>query len=286
METTSSNSNKLTVYAKSKDTSQVLLLRHATSVANQLKKQLINRDADIAELAMYGTDPTNRDTPLAEKGVQETKEARSVANSLKVHTVFVSPLKRTLQTAYRLFKYHPDFSSIRFIVCPLIREKFGGINNLPSDTKEIIEEFAPKFPNLDISQLMDVKKSGEKKFKNLLKMMYKESRYASETLTPEQGNEAKLFKILKKKIAENYPMASETTENVLERAQKMKKLVAEYIRAEKLNEDPSKKVILISHSNFFCSYLGLEKTPEMRKLDKPLVPHCTFVSDPTDFTTI
>lgn len=240
----------------------------------------------MTELAMYGTDPRNRDTPLAEKGLQETKEVRSVANQLNVHTVFVSPLRRTLQTAYRLFKTHPDFSSIKFVICPLLREKFGGINNLPSNTKEIIEEFGPKFPNLDISQLVEVKKSGEKKYKNLLKTIYKESRYASETLTPDQSQENKLFKIMKKKIAENYPNASETSENVLNRTQQMKKLVADYIRDKKLTEDSSKKIILVSHSNFFCSYLDLEKTPEMRKLDKPLVPHCTFVSDPTDFSSL
>jgi phosphohistidine phosphatase SixA len=55
-------------------------------------------------------------------GLKECEEGQKEANSLKVHTVFVSPLRRALQTAYHLFKNHPNFSNIKFIIVPKAKE--------------------------------------------------------------------------------------------------------------------------------------------------------------------
>jgi hypothetical protein len=68
--------------------------------------------------------------------------------------VLVSPLRRALQTAYLLFKDHPYFRSIRFVVNPDLREVMHTVCDIPDSYENIIKEFKPCFPIFDLS-LMD-----------------------------------------------------------------------------------------------------------------------------------
>lgn len=63
----------------------------------------------------------------------------------------MSPLRRTLKTAYFLFKDHKDFKNIKFIVLPLIRERLSAPSNIPGVRQDIIEEFKEKFEHFDTS---------------------------------------------------------------------------------------------------------------------------------------
>ena len=45
--------------------------------------------------------------------------------------VFVSPLRRALETAYYLFKNHPNFLNIIFILDPDIREHLNSSCDVP-----------------------------------------------------------------------------------------------------------------------------------------------------------
>jgi hypothetical protein len=80
-------------------------------------------------------------------------EARKLVNNIKIHTIFVSPLRRAFETAYFVYKTHPDFDRIKFIVFPLIRESLNTSSDIPSDISEILLEFKEKLPNLDCSML-------------------------------------------------------------------------------------------------------------------------------------
>ena len=71
------------------------------------------------------------------------------ANSLQIHTVFVSPLRRALETAYYVFKNHPNFNNINFIVVPKLREQLYGMSDFPNNIDETIKEFLPIFPNFN-----------------------------------------------------------------------------------------------------------------------------------------
>jgi len=46
---------------------------------------------------------------------------------MKVHTIFVSPLRRTLETCYHAFKDHPLKSKIKFVVTPLVSEIYSKV---------------------------------------------------------------------------------------------------------------------------------------------------------------
>jgi hypothetical protein len=60
-----------------------------------------------------------------------------------------------MDTAYHIFKSHPNFENIKFIVEPLIREKIMIGSDLPSDDchKKIILEYSSKFKILDLTRL-------------------------------------------------------------------------------------------------------------------------------------
>lgn len=68
-----------------------------------------------------------------------------------VRTVFVSPLRRALQTAYLLFKDHAQFSSIQFIVHPMLRENTHTVCDIPESIENVIAEYSELIPHLDFS---------------------------------------------------------------------------------------------------------------------------------------
>lgn len=63
--------------------------------------------------------------------------------------VFVSPLRRALETAYFMFKDHPNFKTIKFVVHPHIREPITMPSDLPDDMEQIVNDYRPFFPNFD-----------------------------------------------------------------------------------------------------------------------------------------
>ena len=87
------------------------------------------------------------DTELTEFGWIQCQEKQELAKLLDFEIVLVSPLIRTLQTAHCIFKAHPNFKNIRFILTPLARE----IVDIPASLAETIARFEPLFPNFDTS---------------------------------------------------------------------------------------------------------------------------------------
>ena len=67
--------------------------------------------------------------------------------------IVVSPLRRTLQTAYHLFKDHPNFNNIKVVINPDVRETFGFSCDIPISIQNLKTEFFSLFPLLDTSLL-------------------------------------------------------------------------------------------------------------------------------------
>ena len=74
--------------------------------------------------------------------------------NLKV--VMISPLRRCLQTTYLLFRNHPRFNDIKFIIDPYLKEHLDSPCDIPLSIGETIRNFKPLFPDLDCSLLDDL----------------------------------------------------------------------------------------------------------------------------------
>lgn len=111
---------------------KIYVIRHAQSLYNSAKndKKLSKiRDSDIRFI----------DACLSEKGEIQCKENKMHLPNLK--QILVSPLRRTLQTAYLLFKDHPDFKDIEVIIYPNIRESFGCACDVPFPVEQVLNDF-------------------------------------------------------------------------------------------------------------------------------------------------
>lgn len=62
------------------------------------------------------------DSPLHELGVNQCADMATKNAEIPYAKVFVSPLRRTMQTCVEMFKSHPNRSKIEFIVHPGIAE--------------------------------------------------------------------------------------------------------------------------------------------------------------------
>ena len=61
------------------------------------------------------------DARLSPAGIIQATEC-DISQFEGTKTVFVSPLRRCLETAYFIFKRHPDFEKINFVIEPLLME--------------------------------------------------------------------------------------------------------------------------------------------------------------------
>ena len=60
---------------------------------------------------------------------------------LNIKVVFVSPMRSALETAYILFKDHPNFNSIKFIMLPHLRPPLDCPANIPIEICETVYEY-------------------------------------------------------------------------------------------------------------------------------------------------
>ena len=134
--------------------SQVVLLRHAKTVFNEAHTALqMMPSIDEAEMIALFTSEEMRDCKLTAFGFKQCDKAEEAAWKIKVHTVFVSPFRRALQTAYEIFKTHPQINEIKFVLMPKMREGLNTSNDIPVDIEEIVAEYSSLFQNFDTSEL-------------------------------------------------------------------------------------------------------------------------------------
>jgi bisphosphoglycerate-dependent phosphoglycerate mutase len=122
------------------DTPKIILARHAQSYANLLEgnpndphHERLSRsvmDADITELGL------NQSIELGEK-----------LENKNITIVYVSPLRRALETALAAFKNHPN--KPKLVCLPILRESLYSASDFPNDIQKTIED--PSFKDVDFS---------------------------------------------------------------------------------------------------------------------------------------
>jgi len=84
---------------------------------------------------------------LSEKGIKQCYLAGEQTHSFKFKEVHMSPMRRCIETAYYMFKDHPNFKEMVFKVNPLLRAKINMGADIPVfDSCEMIKhEYLPLF---------------------------------------------------------------------------------------------------------------------------------------------
>ena len=122
MENKSDESYLAELTSKLKLGPRVILLRHAESQSNQIRAEIASQDHTDDDVIRAKTFSECIDSSITTKGVKQCENASEVTSKLNVGVVLVSPMKRALETAYHMFKNHPNFKKIEFIVVPKLKE--------------------------------------------------------------------------------------------------------------------------------------------------------------------
>ena len=124
------------------DNDSYILIRHAMSTANK---------AQVKDGNASWVDPSLFDAQLCEEGVKQCLESqtRQKLVEAEIACVFVSPMRRAMQTAYYLLKDRPDFAQIQFIVNPLCREHLQTSGDIPLPYEQCENVARSLFPKVD-----------------------------------------------------------------------------------------------------------------------------------------
>ncbi|CAI2372015.1 unnamed protein product [Moneuplotes crassus] len=283
---------------------QVILQRHARSTANASYEELVSKfgdpnDIPYEDLLNNDFNPANRDAKIDQLGIEQCLESQKIANQLPIHTIFVSPLRRALMTAYYVYKDHPDFASIKFILLPQLRESLNIISDIPSNINEVIEEFKELIPQLHIAELntslVDQRTSREHWFLNDLEFNIEQQESMSEIKKElevwlEEEEEKDVCELLCKYGREVHSTVLESRWSVRDRAMEVKKIVKKYLDENEIPED--QKVIIVGHYVIFCHYTQVWEKEYSRDKEIPRpenclkLKNCQFVSDPNDLSTL
>ena len=94
-------------------------------------------------------------------GIQDCQKQQPVINKYKFKNIYVSPHRRTIQTAINLLATHPQKSSITLILMPILKEWHGiGILYNMGLPVGVIKEFCAQYEKdfkFDFSYLKDDK---------------------------------------------------------------------------------------------------------------------------------
>ncbi|CAG9322670.1 unnamed protein product [Blepharisma stoltei] len=206
------------------------LIRHAQTFYNKAQYQW-EEEGKSMDNAPLRWDPDLCDAELSEVGIQQCLSARDLVHTLDVHKVFVSPLKRALQTCEILFKDHPNLP--QKIVHPILHE----IINNGHDISSYRGAPFPEYSHYDWSLVPN----------EVLAPYILKNRY-TEQLVGLSYDDAKsrLLEIMR----EINPHQVESCDELYDRAQRSKE-----IWRKELEEG---NVALVSHSTFF-NYFPAER---------------------------
>ena len=229
-------------------TNQVVLYRHATSNENiKFSKKGITSE----EMKELNCSEVERDSEIADVGIDLAVSKQKIFNNMNIHTVFVSPMKRALQTAYHSFKNHPNFDEIKFVILPKTRESINFSSGIPSNIDIVIDQFKEVFDNLDDSELDKYSDRLHYFIEDIDKHMYEE------ILEEKQYKESdpiksNVFDLIIEKAQKLKPKELESKLSILKRANSVKQHVLDYIK----NVDPEQKVVIVTHDLFLRYWTG------------------------------
>jgi len=193
------------------------------------------------------------DGHLNSNGEKQAEKSSNIFNNIDIEAIYVSPLYRTLESAYILFKNHPKKNNIQLIVHPLLTEVVSSMNNFTDDIdikKNIYKEKSEI--KVDWSLFDEEFKTKEEQnfyYLNYVNLLPKEKYDIIKNKLYNSLNTGKMKETISelgKMISDLKMKRIESLDHLFNRTVKFK----EYLKEKYKNSmnDPSKKIIIISHS--------------------------------------
>mmetsp|Transcript_39405 Transcript_39405/g.38955 ORF Transcript_39405/g.38955 Transcript_39405/m.38955 type:complete len:239 (+) Transcript_39405:20-736(+) len=227
---------------KLKSGSQVILLRHAQTVFNKASQALEDIPSSTEEdEKILKTSKELRDSTLSPDGISQCEKAQPAANLLNIHTIFVSPYRRALQTVHNIFKDHPAINDIRVVVLPCLREFLNCTHDVPVNIDDVISEYKDFFPNFDTSAFDEF----EDRLHYFLEDLDEDKReYILEKKEEKEDDPLKsnVFDIIMEMFLDTFPVANESVRSIYNRGQKARQVVQELLDSGVV--EPDQKVIV------------------------------------------
>ena len=82
------------------------------------------------------------DSRLCEEGIEQCVVAGRQLAETNIRAIIVSPMRRTLETAYYLFKDHKNFNTMDIVLHPMLREKITIARDVPLRNKDYSKELS------------------------------------------------------------------------------------------------------------------------------------------------
>jgi len=226
-----------------------VLIRHAYSQFNYIQKQfeLATGENDSHEDALpHRLNKLHFDGPLHHYGVLQAKLAQKSINAIEFDAVFVSPMRRAMETSYYMFETHPDRANIKFIVCPLLREFIGSANDIPFGTLAQLKELYTNKGGVTYDfSLFQQYEDPEHWFFEVISNKEKK-KLLKERLVHSQEGRINYEEIFFTELAKCHPKLYETKSEGYTRAMEFKEFMKLWRK-----ENPSvgsKKIAIVSHS--------------------------------------
>lgn len=140
-----------------------------------------------------------------------------------------------METAYNVYKTHPDFDKIKFVVIPWMRESLNISSDVPLNVEHTMKKYKELIPQLDDSALNDY----EDKLHYFIEDMPEEIK--TRILGKIRPTEAdpigtNAYDLVLEEAKVHYPDILEPKWNIYDRAQRVKKFVNDYLEQHQIPE--------------------------------------------------
>ena len=225
-----------------------LYIRHGETKKNKIQEKI-----DKTKLLPK---PEFLDCELDIKGIEQAKKASEIFYKLDIEEIWVSPLHRTLQTAYYLFENHPNKDNLVMKINPYIIETMSGTDTISFLISKRKKEFnmnsKVKFDWSYFDSIYTNQKDQDLFYlENIDKIPENDRSKLIENIKSNYDNEEKLRESvleLTNYIVNHNIDRVETLTHASQRCLKFK----QFLSNKYTNNDPSKKVIMVTHSRFIC----------------------------------
>jgi broad specificity phosphatase PhoE len=261
---------------------KVWVIRHGETEANRTFSEADPTHSNLPDEVRFKRELV--DSVLTTKGHSQAKEVGKQldAKPTRLKVIFVSPLKRALQTTRNILNSMEQKTVEKVIVVPIIREVLESACDVPSDIRALKKEF----PSYDWSAFEPVKDNKDRAMTYWLMTL---------GCAPDTKGPMEVYKkIMKRKhksheetvkdmeeeflrtMASMMPAFCESRQELWNRVQIAKKMVKDFV---KKNNYQDGEVAIVAHGIFLSYFLANPKEMDQKfqLINKPMLKNCCLI---------